>query len=128
MAPSRRGGFRPGAGRKPGSKPKATKDQKATLADQARVHSKLALDTLAKIAKDGQSESARVMASNSILDRAYGKPTQSHEHTGRGGGPISTVDLTKATDEQIAALEAVFGPLAAAGGDDAADQGGEGEA
>jgi hypothetical protein len=48
------------------------------------------------------------------------------ELTGRGGGPITTVDLTKASDEQLAALEAIFGPLAAAGSDDGGDQGGEG--
>lgn len=126
MAKSRRGGFRPGAGRKPGQAPRATKEQRETLADQARVHARLALDTLAKIAKAGQSEAARVAAANHLLDRAYGKPTQSHEHTGAGGGPIQTVDLTKATDEQLAALEAVFGPLAAAGGDAEDDQGGEG--
>lgn len=47
------------------------------------------------------------------------------ELTGKNGGPISTVDLTKATDEQIAALEALFGPLAGAGGDDEGNQGRE---
>jgi hypothetical protein len=50
------------------------------------------------------------------------------ELTGKGGGPISTVDLTKATDEQLKALEAIFGPLAESGNDDAGDQGGESEA
>jgi hypothetical protein len=48
------------------------------------------------------------------------------ELTGRGGGPISTIDLTKATDEQLAALEAIFGPLAGSRKDDGGDQGGEG--
>lgn len=48
------------------------------------------------------------------------------ELTGKNGGPISTVDLTKATDEQIAALEAIFGPLAESGGHDAGNTGGEG--
>lgn len=48
------------------------------------------------------------------------------ELTGKNGGPISTVDLTKATDEQIAALEAIFGPLAESGADDAGHPGGEG--
>ncbi|HEV7415020.1 MAG TPA: terminase small subunit [Tianweitania sediminis] len=53
---------------------------------------------------------------------------QKREHTGPNGGPIQTVDLTNATEEQLNALEAIFGPLATAGGDDASDQGGEGEA
>lgn len=126
MAKSARGGKRPGAGRKPGSKHRATIEQKATLSDLARQHTTVALQALVTVATKSESDSAKVAAANAILDRAYGKPTQSHEHTGRNGGPISTVDLTKATDEQIAALEDLFGPLAAASGDDAADQGGEG--
>ena len=48
--------------------------------------------------------------------------TQNHRLSGANGGPIQTVDLTRATDDQLAALEAVFGPLAAAGGDAGADQ------
>ena len=32
-------------------------------------------------------------------------------HTGRGGGPIQTLDLSTISDEQLAALEAVFGKL-----------------
>lgn len=51
---------------------------------------------------------------------------QSHEHAGRGGGPIQTVDLSKLSGDDLARLETIFGPLAASGGDDAADQGGEG--
>lgn len=52
---------------------------------------------------------------------------KTHELTGAGGGPIQTVDLTKASDEQLAALEAIFGPLARSGDDDEGDPGGEGE-
>jgi phage terminase small subunit len=55
-------------------------------------------------------------------------PTK-HAHSGPNGGPIPTVDLTNATDEDLDRLEALFGPLAGAAGDDAeADQAGEGEA
>ncbi|MGV1985604.1 hypothetical protein ACQZ5N_03220 [Agrobacterium sp. 22-221-1] len=49
------------------------------------------------------------------------------QHTGRGGGPIQTVDLTNASEEQLNALEAVFGPLAGSGDDDEGDTSGEGE-
>lgn len=34
------------------------------------------------------------------------------EHTGAGGGPIQTMDLSKLTDEQLAALEPVLSALA----------------
>ncbi|MCJ8519000.1 hypothetical protein ABID21_001907 [Pseudorhizobium tarimense] len=50
------------------------------------------------------------------------------QHTGRNGGPIQTVDLTNVTDDQLNALEAIFGPLATASGNDEGDTGGEGEA
>ncbi|MCC8945985.1 hypothetical protein H8A97_12970 [Bradyrhizobium sp. Arg62] len=46
------------------------------------------------------------------------------ELTGKNGGPIQTIDLSKATDEQLAALEALFGPLALTANDDGSDQGG----
>ena len=73
------------------------------------------------------SESAAVAAIRELLDRGYGKPTQAHEHGGVGGGPIA-VDLTGASDAQLAALSAVFGPLAAASADDGGDPGGAGPA
>ncbi|WP_244916183.1 hypothetical protein [Pseudaminobacter salicylatoxidans] len=52
----------------------------------------------------------------------------SMQHTGRNGGPIQTVDLTKLSGDELAQLESIFGPLAGSGDDDAPDQGGEGEA
>jgi phage terminase small subunit len=49
-----------------------------------------------------------------------------HQHSGPGGGPIQTVDLTNASDEDLERLEALFGPLAGTAGDD--PDGGEGGA
>jgi phage terminase small subunit len=86
----------------------------------AKGHAAVALKTLADIAKDGESESARVSASVAILDRAYGKPSQSVQHS----GSVGTYDLSRMTDEQLDKLESILGPLALAGG----DQSGEGEA
>lgn len=60
--------------------------------------------------------------------RAGWRETSRMELTGKDGGPVETIDLSKATDEQLKALEDVFGPLAAASGDDAGDSGGEGPA
>lgn len=52
-----------------------------------------------------------------------------HQHAGPNGGPIPTVDLTNATDEDLDRLEALFGPLAGASGDDPeGDTRGAGEA
>ncbi len=126
MAGKARGGARPGAGRPAGARSRATAAHKATLSDLARAHTSTALGVLVDIAKKGESESARVAAANSILDRAYGKARQSHEHSGPNGGPIPTVDLTKLSGDELAQLESIFGPLAGSGDDDAADPAGEG--
>ena len=50
--------------------------QPADIRSLARSHTATALSTLAGIAQNGQSESARVAASVAILDRGWGKPTQ----------------------------------------------------
>jgi len=74
-------GSKPGerrGGRQKGTPNKITADIKALAA----VHSQDALNTLAEIARNGESEQARVAAANSLLDRAYGKPRQEIEHSG----------------------------------------------
>ncbi len=109
-------------GRRAGTPNKATREIK----DLARTHAPSAMKELARLALKAESEQARVAAIKELFDRGYGKASQSHEHTGAGGGPITTLDLTKATDEQIAAIEAIFGPLAESGDGDGGDQGGEG--
>lgn len=127
MAKETRGGRREGAGRPRGARSRATKEHKATLSDLARKHTSVALKALVDIANKGESESARVAAANALLDRAYGKPSQSHEHSGKDGGPIQTMDVTNLTDEQLSALEAAFGGVAdVPGGDIDAGSGGEG--
>ena len=51
-----------------------------------------------------------------------------HQHTGAGGGPIQTVDLTNVSDDELARLEAILG-VAATGGPTAGDgETGEAEA
>lgn len=108
---AQRGGKRPGAGRPKGAKDKATREQGATLAELARTHSKVALDALVKVAKSGESESARVSAATAILDRGFGRPTQAHEHTGKNGGPIEYRDLgEEEIDARLAALAEKHGP------------------
>lgn len=69
---SSHGGARPGAGRKRGEPNKVNRD----LRELAQHYTPEALDTLASIMRDGESEAARVSAANSILDRGYGKPAQ----------------------------------------------------
>lgn len=71
-------------------------------------------------------EKGEVPAIKEIADRLDGKVTQGI--SGPNGGPIQTVDLTNVSEEQLNALEAIFGPLATASGDDEGDTGGEGAA
>lgn len=70
------GGARPGAGRKKGSKTRLTKDLKRTLSEIASEYTSEALEALADVMRNGQSDAARVSAANSLLDRAHGKPIQ----------------------------------------------------
>ena len=79
MMPNKHGGKRKGAGRPPGSRNRATGAQKTTLSELARDYTDLALSTLAEIASNGESESARVAAATALLDRGYGRPRQSVE-------------------------------------------------
>lgn len=79
---SQHGGKRPGAGRKPGKVGKA----KRALAEMARDHADAALQTLAEIHADPDAPHAsRVSAATAILDRAFGRPHQAVEHTGKDG-------------------------------------------
>lgn len=72
------GGKREGAGRPAGSRNRATQE----VQELAREHGPDVLSELARLAKEAESESARVAACNAILDRAYGKAPQAIEHGG----------------------------------------------
>lgn len=69
---SSHGGARPGAGRKKGSISKATAD----IREAAQTFTEDALNVLASIMRESESDAARVAAANSILDRGHGKPRQ----------------------------------------------------
>lgn len=105
-------------GRRAGTPNKATQEIKAL----AQAHAPVAMKELARLALKAESEPARVAAIKELFDRGFGKSPQSHEVTGANRGPIQTVDLSNLSNEQISALEAVFGPLALASDDDGSDQ------
>lgn len=83
---SRRGGARPGAGRKKKGLSAPTSlselELKALLAEPspdeidglAQRHSSLAIETLSRLLIYGTSESAKITSAKEILDRGYGKP------------------------------------------------------
>jgi uncharacterized protein DUF5681 len=65
--------FQKGQSGNPGGRPKAV----AEVQELARQHTPDAIKTLAQIMRDPKAPpAARAMASNSILDRAFGRPPQ----------------------------------------------------
>ncbi|OWV62571.1 hypothetical protein ATY75_12165 [Rhizobium sp. N122] len=76
-------------------------------------------------AKDDRRTAISAIAEANKMQGSYA-PAK-HQHTGANGGPIQTVDLTNLSEDDLSRLEAIFGPLAgAAGDDDEGDTGGEG--
>ncbi len=78
----------------PGGRPKGSRN-KATIEiqDLARQYTTDALKALVQIAQRGQSEAARVMAANALLDRGYGKPRQALEHSGPEGAALPSLTV-----------------------------------
>src|SRR6185295_8321696 len=67
-----RGGKRERAGRPKGARNKVTAEVKAL----AQTYAPAAIEELARLSTEAESEAARVAASKEILDRAYGKSMQ----------------------------------------------------
>jgi hypothetical protein len=73
---SKRGGRRPGSGRRPGAKNKVT----LALKEMANKYTEKALGVLVEIMQDPEApHAARVSAANGVLDRGHGKPAISIE-------------------------------------------------
>jgi hypothetical protein len=72
--PTGKGGFKPGESGNPGGRPTVAKE----IQELARSYTTEALEALVAIMRNARAPAqARVAASNSILDRGYGRPPQS---------------------------------------------------
>lgn len=73
-----------GSGRKRGQTHKVTEECRRL----AKMHGPEVIKELARLALEAEDERARVMAGNSILDRAYGKASALplSDESGSGGG------------------------------------------
>ena len=84
--------------KRPGRRPlSATPKTLGELYAYARELTPLALATLQEVMEHGRSEAARVLAANSLMDRAWGKPITPVEHGG-------TVTIADGAREKLASL------------------------
>jgi Family of unknown function (DUF5681) len=83
--------FKPGQSGNPNGRPRSQTRAIANLAFEARKHSVLALKTLVEVCKKGETEALRMAAANALLDRGFGRPTQSVDLT--ADGPIVQFNL-----------------------------------
>lgn len=72
----------------PGGRPKLPEDVRH-VRELARQYTEQAIETLAKVMRSSKSDSAKVAAVNTILERGWGKAPQ--PVTGEEGGPVEVV-------------------------------------
>ena len=101
------GQFRPGISGNPGGRPKMPEE----FRQLARENSIPALQVVVNILKNPASANKdRLKAAEIILDRAWGKPVQGVEMSGRDGGPIEVKHYAKLDDNELDAI--IFEKLA----------------
>ena len=81
------GWFKPGQSGNASGRPKSD----LQLSELARSFTKEAIETLVSVMQQGKKESDRIHAAMALLDRAYGRPSQSLEHSVEEKGPLVAV-------------------------------------
>ncbi|WP_448952144.1 hypothetical protein [Labrys neptuniae] len=134
------GGVRAGAGRKKGSANKLTQAERKKALDRGLSPLEVMTDLMNhsyrrwknEARKRKPNEDALMAKQKATLEAAEKLAPYLHpklaavQHTGKGGGPIQFLDMSKLTDEQLASIEPVIAALAAAGGLAGTDPEGEG--
>jgi hypothetical protein len=106
--------FKPGQSGNPSGRARVP----AEVKEMARAYTEEAIKTLATVMNDKKAPaSARVMAANAIIDRAYGKPTQHIE------AHVDLIDrLSLSEQEALDAALAALGPDEECSSGDNADE------
>jgi hypothetical protein len=71
----------------PSGRSRQSRKQQADIGQQCRKHTRTIVQRLVRVIKEGTDQSA-VPAARELLDRGYGRPLQSAEISGPGGGGI----------------------------------------
>ena len=76
--------------------------QRRLISELAKTHTEDAIQTLADIMRNGDSDSSRIAAATALLDRGWGKPSQGHVHA-----RVSTEDGSKVRELSDRELEEI---------------------
>jgi hypothetical protein len=95
------------------------KELQTKAAEKAGVTIQSLTDELDAIKKAAAGAGQHSAALGAVMGKAklHGLLIEKKQHSGPNGGAIP-IDLTNVSDEQLAALKAIFGPLAGGTGDD----------
>lgn len=91
--------FKPGVSGNPGGRAKVVGE----LRDLARTHTATALNTLIELMQHDPNGKVRLEAANAVLDRGYGKPSQSVSVDADVRTTV-TKKLADLTDEELAEI------------------------
>jgi hypothetical protein len=104
-----RGAWKKGQSGNPGGRPREI----GYLRELARERTEEAIETLADVMLNGESDSARVAAATALLDRGYGRPSQTVEVEGNIRDSRSVQIAQAIADAHPELAEVVFGAAVA---------------
>jgi len=115
-------------GRKTGGRTKGTPNRATARRESEIAQSGITpLQYMLKVMRDEEADKERRDDMAKAAAPYVHPKLASMQHTGKGGGPIQTVNLTDLTQDDLERLESLFGNLAHSASDDAEDDtGGEG--